>query len=88
MTVIFGIFFVALALSGFVIWQRLGIAGLLALLFGYSAIANSPSPVALDIASPARRMASTAGYWCLAVVDWFGYLGVLCFATALLVEVF
>lgn len=86
MTVIFGIFFVALGLSGFPLWQRVGIAGLIALVFGSFWISNSPTPIALDVASPARRMASTAGYWCLSVADWFGYVGVLCFGTALLLE--
>ena len=88
MTVIYGILFIALALAGFSIWQRAGIAGLAALVFGSFWIANSPNPIGLDVASPARRAASTAGYWCLAVADWFGYMGVLCFGTALLVEIF
>ena len=88
MTLIYGIFFAALALAGFSIWQRVGIAALAALVFGSLWIANSPNPVGLDIGSPARRAASTAGYWCISVADWFGYMGGLCFGTALLVEVF
>jgi hypothetical protein len=86
MTVIYGVFFVALAVADFPIWQRVGIAGLAALVFGSLWIANSPTPVGLDIATPRRRVASTAGYWCLAVADWFGYMGVLCFGTSLIVE--
>jgi hypothetical protein len=29
---------------------------------------------------------SRVGYWCLSVVDWFGYMGVLCFGTAVIAE--
>jgi len=87
MTLIYGAFFIVLALADFSIWQRVGIAALAALVFGSFWVANSPSPLGLEVASPARRKMSTAGYWCLSVADWFGYLGVLCFGTALLVEV-
>jgi hypothetical protein len=86
MTVIYGVFFLALALAGFPLWQRVGIAAFASLVFGSFWIANSPSRIALDVASPARRTASTAGYWCLSVTDWFSYMGVLCFGTAFLVE--
>jgi hypothetical protein len=86
MTVIYGLFFLVLAFAGFSIWQRVGIAGLAALVFGSFWIANSPGRIGLDVASRARRTASAAGYWCLSVADWFAYLGVLCFLTALVVE--
>lgn len=88
MTIIYGAFFVALALAGFPLWQRAAIAGLAALVFGSFWIANSAERIRLDVASPTRRSASSVGYWCLSVADWCGYMGVLCFGTALLVEVF
>lgn len=87
MTLIYGAFFIVLGLAGFSIWQRVGIAAMAALVFGSFWIANSPGQIGLDVASAVRRRTSTAGYWCLSVADWFGYLGVLCFGAALLVEV-
>lgn len=87
MTLIYGASFVLLALADFSIWQRVGLAVLAALVFGSFWVSNSPGQIGLDVASPVRRTASTAGYWCLAVADWLGYMGVLCFGTALLVEV-
>jgi hypothetical protein len=88
MTVIYGIFFLVLGLAGVSLWQRVGIAGLAALVFGSFWIANSPSRIGLDVASPTRRTASTVGYWFLSVADWLGYLGMLCFMAAVVVEVF
>lgn len=88
MTVIYGIFFLVMGFAGFSLGQRVGLAGLVALVFGSFWVSNSPARIGLDVASPARRRASTFGYWCLSVADWFGYMGVLCFATALLVEAF
>jgi len=87
MTVIYGVIFLALALAGFSLWQRIGFAGLAALVFGSFWISNSQGRIGLDVASPARRAGSSVGYWCLSVADWFGYLGVLCFGTAFLAEV-
>lgn len=86
LTVIYGIIFLALAAAGFSLGKRVGFAGLSALVFASFWIANSPGHIALDAASPARRTASTVGYWCLAVADWFGYMGMLCFATAVIAE--
>jgi len=87
MTVIYGLFFGALGLADFTIWQRVGIAGLAALVFGSVWISNSSYRLNLGIASPARERAGAIGYWCLSIADWFGYLGILCFGTALIVEV-
>jgi glycerol uptake facilitator-like aquaporin len=88
MTVTYGICFLALALADFSLWQRVGFAGLAALVFGSFWISNSRDRIVLDAASPARKTASSVGYWFLSVADWFGYLGILCFGTALLVEAF
>lgn len=86
MTVIYAGVFVALALMDFTIWGRLGFAALGALVFGSIWFANSPGDLALPGSSSAANGASKLGYWCLAVLDWLGYMGVLCFGTALLVE--
>ncbi|HET7122026.1 MAG TPA: hypothetical protein VFI17_12360 [Solirubrobacterales bacterium] len=83
---IYGIAFVALALMDFTVWERLGFAALSALVFGSLWIANSPVSSGLPGVSPMRRAASNVGYWCLSVSDWLGYFGVLCFGTAILVE--
>lgn len=86
MTVIYAILFLGLDAAGFSLGERVGIAGLAALVFGSFWIANSPGQVGLDAASPARRAASNIGYWCLSVADWLGYMGVLCFGTAVIAE--
>jgi hypothetical protein len=88
MTIIYGVFFLALGIAGFSVWQRVGFAALVAIVFGSFWIANSPNRIGLEVASPVRRMASVVGYWCLSVADWFGYLCILCFATALIMELF
>ncbi len=87
MTVIYGAVFVALALLDFTIWQRLGFAALGALVFGSLWISKSSATEGLPGISAGRKVAGTVGYWCLAVADWFGYFGVLCFGTAIIVEV-
>lgn len=86
--IIYAIFFTLLALAGFTVWQRLGIAALGALFYGSLWIANSQGDVRLENASSARQMANSAGYWGLSVVGWLGYLGMLCFGSALIVEIF
>ena len=86
MTVIYLVVFVALALMDFTIWARLGFAALGALLFGSLWIANSPRDPGLPGTSSAVRATSKFGYWCLAVLDWFGYMSLLCFAAAVVVE--
>jgi len=88
MTVTYGTLFLAMTLAGFSLWQRVGFAALAGLVFASFWISNSQDRIALDVASPARRTASIVGYWCLSVADWFGYMGVLCFGAALLVELF
>jgi hypothetical protein len=88
MTVIYAVVFALLALMDFTIWARLGFAALGALFFGSAWIANSPSDPGLPGSSPAAKRASDFGYWCLAVLDWFGYMSVLCFAGAVVAELF
>lgn len=85
-TVIYGALFVALALAGFTIWQQLAFAGLCALVLGSLWISNASANLSLEVASPTRQAVSKAGYGCLAVADWFGYLGVLCFASVLIAQ--
>jgi hypothetical protein len=86
-TILFSGFFFVLALASFPLWQCLGIAGLLALIFGSLWLSHSPpGPSQLD--EPRfRRNLSGVWYWGLAVADWFGYLGSLCCFTALIVAV-
>jgi hypothetical protein len=88
MTVIYGAIFLALAAAGLSVGEWVGFAALSAVVFGSFWIANSPGEIALDAASPGRRTMSRVGYWCLSVADWFGYMGVLCFGTAVIAEIF
>lgn len=57
MTVIYATFFLALAIAGFPLWQRVGIAGLTAMVFGSLWIASNSAAMRLDVSSPARRTA-------------------------------
>ena len=84
--VIFGIFFLALAFADFPLWQRAGIAGLAALVFGSLWLVNRPQKGPISGAGSFREAGTFTGYWCLAVLDWLGYLGIICFGTAVLVE--
>ena len=88
MTIVYGIVFLALALVGIPLGQRFGFAALAAVVFGSFWVSNSPAPVVLEMASPARRAGSLVGYWALSVADWLGYMGVVCFGTSLVVELF
>lgn len=81
----FALFFVALAIADFPFWQRLGIAGVLALAFGSMWLAQSEPGSSSTEGSSIRRLGSNAWYWLLAVADWFGFLSVLCFATEVLI---
>lgn len=88
MTVIYGGLFVVFALVDFTIWQRVGFAALSALVFGSLWIGNSSITEGLPGMSSGQKSASNIGYWCLAVLDWFGYFGVLCFGTSIVIEIF
>jgi hypothetical protein len=87
MTVIYLVVFALLALMDFTIWARLGFAAIGALVFGSIWFANSPEDLDLPRSSSVAKAGSNFGYWCLAVLDWFGYLSLLCFAAALVVEI-
>jgi hypothetical protein len=86
-TIICGVFFGVLALAGFPLWQRIGIAASLALVFGSSWISKSETWSGLVHGKSLRQRAMAAGYWCVSVIDWLGYLGVICFASSLVVGV-
>lgn len=86
MTVIYGALFVALALMDFTMPQRVGFAALSALVFGYWWLANSRITDGLPGMASGRKVASNFGYGCLAVADWLGYFGLLCFGTAFVVD--
>jgi hypothetical protein len=88
MIVIYSGVFVLLGLMDFTIWARLGFAAIGAVVFGSASFANTPHDLALPGTSLVARVNSRVGYWCLAVLDWFGFFGVLCFGTALLIEAF
>jgi len=86
MTVIYFVAFVVLALMDFTILERLGFAALGALVFGSIWFANIPHDLALPGSSSVAIAASKLGYWCLAVLDWCGYMSLLCFAAAIVVD--
>jgi len=87
MTVIYLVVFVVLTLMDFTIWERLGFAALGALVFGSVWFANSPRDLGLPGSSSIARVTSKFGYWCLAVLDWFGYMSLLCFCAAVLMAI-
>lgn len=78
-------FFLLLGITDFPIWQRLGLGAALALVFGSVWFDQSGRAPASEAG---RRLPSNAWYWLLAVVDWLGFMWTLCFASALVVEVF
>jgi hypothetical protein len=84
----FAIFFGILAITDFPFWERLGIAGVLAIAFGSMWLAQSEPGKAVEATPPIYRIGSNIWYWLLAVGDWFGFLAVLCFATEVLVRAF
>ena len=86
-TIGYAVFFIILAIANFPFWQRLGIAGVLAVVFGSTWLAQSEPGSAAEAAPPIRRMGSNIWYWLLAVADWLGFLSVLCFATEALIRI-
>jgi hypothetical protein len=88
MTVIYGVAFIALVVFDFTIWQRLGFALLGAVTFGSLWVSSSTVTDGLPGTSSGRRLASNCGYWLLSVADWFGYFGVLCFGTSIVIGLF
>jgi hypothetical protein len=87
MTVIYLAVFVLLALMDFTIWARLGFAAIGALVFGSIWFANSIEGLDLPRSSSVAKVGSNLGYWSLAVLDWFGYMSLLCFAAAVALEI-
>jgi hypothetical protein len=83
--IIFGVFFGVLALAGFPLWQRIGIVVSLALVFGSSWVSKSETWSSLARGKSLRHRVMAAEYWCLSVLDWLGYLGVVCFASSIVV---
>lgn len=82
----FAIFFIILAIAAFPFWQRLGIAGVLAIAFGSMWLTQSEPGSSSEEVPPIHRLGSNAWYWLLAVADWLGFLSVLCFATEVVVR--
>jgi len=78
--------FLLLGLVDFPLWQRLGIGAMLALYFGSVWFDRSGRNTDEGV-SGARRFASNLWYWLLAVADWLGFMWILCFASALVLEV-
>jgi len=79
-------FFLLLGVVDFPLWQRLGIGFLLALYMGSIWFDQSGRNTDKEIPKH-RRGASNLWYWLLAVADFLGFLWILCFASALALEV-
>lgn len=86
-TIGFTIFFVILTIFDFPLWQQLCITGALAIVFGSAWLAQSESGGLAEEAPRFRRLGSSVWYWLLGVGDWLGYLGVICFAIAVLASI-
>jgi hypothetical protein len=87
----FGLFLV-MGLSSFPLWQRLGIAGMLVIIYGLSRIRrgetqwiakNDPDQVAMF-----GKTADRIWYRLLAIGEWAGYLCALVFAAELVSQRF
>jgi hypothetical protein len=83
----FLILFVLLALADFPFWQRLGIAGALAVVYGSIWLSQSDRGSAAEVSPALQRSGSDVWYWLLAVGEWLGYLGVLCFASEAVIAI-
>jgi hypothetical protein len=83
----FVILFVVLAVTDFPSWQRLGIAGTLAIVYGSIWLSQSDRGGAAEAAPFLQRSGSNLWYWLLAVGEWLGYLGVLYFASAVVIAI-
>lgn len=81
----FFVFFLLLGLADFPLWQRLGIGALAALYFGSIWFDQSGRNMDERV-SAGRRLASNVWYWLLAVADWLGFMWLLGFASALVLE--
>ncbi len=79
--------FVLMTLFDFPLWQQAGLASALALVYGSIWFSQSEPGTAAEAAPAYVRAVSAVWYWSLAVCEWLGYLGVLCFSVALLFQV-
>jgi hypothetical protein len=86
-TVALAVFFTILAISNFPLWQRLGLTGVLAIIYGSTWLAKSEPGEQAESEGFARKVGSNLWYWVLAVGEWVGYFGAIVFATELLVQV-
>ena len=86
-TVIYSAFFLVLALAGIPIGVRVGGAVAIAAVFGSFWISSGPTKPGSSLSSKRSRLIASTGYWVLAFADWLGYLGIICFATALVAEI-
>lgn len=87
-TIGLAIFFLLLGLTDFPLWQRLGVAGMFAVVLGSLWLAQSDRGGSAEQAPLAQRLGSDIWYWMLATVDWLGFLGLLCFGSELLLQLF
>jgi hypothetical protein len=76
-------FYLLLGLTGFPLWQQLGMGAVFALWFG-SVWFNQSGRNRDPGIGAGRRFASDSWYWLLAVADWLGFMWTLCFASAFL----
>lgn len=82
----FFVFFLILGLTDFPLWQRLGLGAVFALFLGsiwFDQSGRNPNKGLPRY----RRGMSNAWYLLLAVTDWLGFMWVLCFSSALAIEV-
>ncbi len=86
-TVGFMFLFVLLTVTDFPSWQRLGIAGTLAIVYGSIWLSQSDRGGAAEAAPFLQRSGSDVWYWLLAVGEWMGYLGVLYFASEVVIAI-
>ena len=78
-------FFLLLGIADFPLWQRLGLGAVFALVFGWAWFDQSGRNRD-DDAAPRHKAASNLWYWFLAFVDWLGFMWLLCFSSALVLE--
>jgi hypothetical protein len=87
----FGLFLV-MALSEFPVWQRVGIAVMLSVIYGLSRIKRGETS-RLGKGEPSRvamfgELRDKLWYRILAITEWVGYFGVIIFATELVARPF
>lgn len=90
-TAFFVMFFLILALTSFPLWQRLGFAAILSIIYGLSGVSRgekhtigNDEPHRVAMFGPVR---DRIWYRILAIAEWVGYLGSLVFATQLVFQV-